>query len=296
MAILLTGPRGFLGGELAKLLIANGYYVIGLSRNKYELFNNKFNEIDKFKYYNSNKEVIRSIFIENEIDLIIHTATSYGIGFNGLSEAIESNIIYPLCLMETALQYGKPGFINVDTFFNKRGAICEYLYPYSYSKYNFDKLIRKSSTENNFKYVNVRLEHMYGFGENPNKFVSRIVSACNSNMPELNLTKGEQVRDFINIADVVAAFKIIVERMILGKKVDSEYSLGSGIGISLRNFVEEVKDMTKSKTQIKYGAIPYFSGEPMYSEADITSLQAIGWQPTVNLRAGIYSYIKNKGC
>lgn len=295
MAILLTGPRGFLGGELTKLLMSDGYYVIGISRNKLELKNNIFNQIDKFKCYNTDKKSIRDIFIENKIDLIIHTATSYGIGFNGLSEAIESNIIYPLSLMETALQYGRPGFINVDTFFNKGDAICEYLFPYSYTKYNFNKLIRKSSAENNFKYVNVRLEHMYGCGENPNKFVSRIISACISNIPKLKLTKGEQVRDFINIADVVEAFKIIVHRMILGEKVDSEYSLGTGVGISLRNFVEEVKDITRSKTQIEYGAISYFSGEPMYSHADITLLQEIGWQPTVDLRAGIFSYVNNKG-
>jgi nucleoside-diphosphate-sugar epimerase len=276
--------------------MANGYYVVGIARNKFELMNcNKFNDISKFKCYSSNREEIKNIFIENEIDLIIHTATSYGIGFNGLSEAIKSNIIYPLSLIETALQYGKHGFINADTFFNKNGEICEYLYPYSYSKFHFDKLIKKTSKENKFQYVNVRLEHMYGYGENPNKFVTQIISACNSNIQKLNLTKGEQVRDFVNIADVVAAFTIIAKRMILDEKVDSEYSLGSGAAISLRNFVEEVKAITKSNTQIEYGAIPYFDGEPMYSEADITSLQDIGWQPTVNIRSGILSYIEKKG-
>lgn len=297
MAILLTGPRGFLGGELAKTLIAKGFCVVGVARNNFEIINcNKFNDISNFKCYGSDGESVKKIFIENDINLIIHTATSYGTGFNGLTEAIESNIIYPLSLMETALQYGKPGFINADTFFNKNGGICEYLYPYSYSKFNFDKLIKKFSNENKFKYVNVRLEHMYGYGENPNKFVSKIISGCSSNMQKLNLTKGEQVRDFVNIVDVVAAFTIIAHRMIFGEKVESEYSLGSGVAISLRSFVEEVKDITKSDTQIEYGAIPYFYGEPMYSVADINCLKEIGWQPTVDIRSGILSYIEKEGC
>jgi CDP-paratose synthetase len=294
MAILLTGAGGFLGRNLINALLLAGHDVVGISRKSVNEINEKINQnVGILKLYSTDLIEMERIFIENKIDVIIHTATAYGLGVHGMSDAISSNMTFPLKLIETALQFGKPALINTDTFLNKNNKICEYLYPYCLSKFYFDKLVRRSSESIGFKYVNLRLEHMYGNGENPNKFFTYVISSCINNSLILKLTKGEQIRDFIHVSDVVSAFLIILQRILLNDHIDSEYSVGSGTSISLKDFVEKVQEITKTKTYFDFGSVPYFDGEPMYSFSNNERLRILGWEPRVNLEEGICTYIYN---
>lgn len=294
MAILLTGAGGFLGRNLINALLLAGHDVVGISRKPVNEINEKINQnVGILKLYSIDLIEMERIFIENKIDVIIHTATAYGLGVHGMSDAISSNMTFPLKLIETSLQFGKPALINTDTFLNKNNEICEYLYPYCFSKFYFDKLVRRASESIGFKYVNLRLEHMYGNGENPNKFFTYVISSCINNSLILKLTKGEQMRDFIHVSDVVSAILIILQRILLSEQIDSEYSVGNGLSISLKDFVQEVQEITKTKTNIHYGSIPYCVGEPMYSIGDNEKLRILGWEPRINLQEGIRTYIYN---
>lgn len=294
MAILLTGAGGFLGRNLINALLSAGYDVVGISRKSFNEINER---IDKgggnLKLYSTDLIEIERIFIENKIDVIIHTATEYGIGAHGMSEAVSSNITFPLKLIETSLKFGKPALINTDTFLNKNDKICEYLYSYCFSKFHFDKLARRASESLGFKYVNLRLEHMYGNGESSNKFFTYVISSCLNNTLILKLTKGQQIRDYIHVSDVVSAFLIILQRILLNDRMDSEYSVGTGTSISLKDFVEKVQEITKTKTFVEFGSIPYFDGEPMYSIGDNEKLRVLGWEPQIELQEGIRTYIHN---
>jgi nucleoside-diphosphate-sugar epimerase len=295
MAILLTGSGGFLGGILAKRLLAAGYSVVGINRRSSGRLNWVNSAGGSLKILPLEEFNAEQLFKDNKIDVIIHTASSYGLGDQGLSDAINGNLTFPLKLIETALRFGKPALINADTFFNKNNQICEYMFPYCFSKYSFDQLVRKMSDCLGFQYVNLRLEHMYGAGENPGKFCTFVVSACLDNVSMLKLTKGEQKRDFIHVDDVATAFLTILDRLLSKQKLSREYSVGCGSSISLKEFVEKVREITQSDTIVEYGAIDYFQGELMYSQGSIEGLLDLGWEPKVSLSEGILQYVDAEG-
>ena len=72
--ILITGVNGFLGSHLAKRLTSN-YIIIGLEYTLHNLFRIKDS---LFKIYATSCPDWVELFEENTVNIIIHTATSYG--------------------------------------------------------------------------------------------------------------------------------------------------------------------------------------------------------------------------
>jgi nucleoside-diphosphate-sugar epimerase len=96
----------------------------------------------------------------------------------------------------------------------------------------------------------------------------------------LELTAGEQQRDFIYIQDVVDAYGLLLHQgLSQGWTGFETYDVGSGKAITIRNLVEQIKQLTRSRTELQFGAVPYRAQEVMYAVADITPLQQLGWQP-----------------
>ena len=78
--VFITGINGFVGGNLANILIRNGANVYGLMRNdNQKTFLYYMNINKKVIIVNgeiTNKELLRSFFIENNIDIC--NCSSYG--------------------------------------------------------------------------------------------------------------------------------------------------------------------------------------------------------------------------
>src|SRR5690606_3546497 len=116
------------------------------------------------------------------------------------------------------------------------------------------------------QFVNIRLQHMYGPGDDPSKFTSHVFHACQRHQPQLALTAGEQRRDFIYIEDVVSAYGVVAGKLNELSTSD-QVDVGSGNAPSVRSFVEQVHLLTGSRTELKFGAIPYRANEAMLCQA-----------------------------
>ena len=135
---------------------------------------------------------------------------------------------------------------------------------------------------------------MYGPGDDISKFTSYVIRACKNNVDNLPLSQGEQIRDFIYIDDAVDALSVIIENLEkLGHLEQLE--VGSGVAISLKDFVKLVKKYTGSKTTLNFGEVPYRTNEDLHLVADITALKMCGWSPKFNLELGINKVIKLEG-
>ncbi len=66
-----------------------------------------------------------------------------------------------------------------------------------------------------------------------------------------------------------------------------DYDIGSGKEISIREFVEKVKEISGAKTKLIFGAKPYRDFELMQARADIGPLKNTGWAPATSLETGI---------
>lgn len=137
------------------------------------------------------------------------------------------------------------------------------------------------------RFINVRLEHLYGPGDSDSKFIIWIIKKCLLDCKKISLTSGEQRRDFIYIEDAISAYLRMVE---ISPELDygfQEIGLGIGKSISLRTLVEQIHSIIGSNSLLSFGSLPYREHEIMNSRADISTLQKIGWNPRVTLQEGL---------
>jgi nucleoside-diphosphate-sugar epimerase len=127
---------------------------------------------------------------------------------------------------------------------------------------------------------------MFGPGDSAAKFTTHVIRRCIEQAQKLELTPGEQQRDFIYIDDVVSAYSTILDNLQRLEYFEA-LPLGSGQAVTIRKFVETVCRLTGSRTQPEFGAIPYRDNEAMFCQADTTRLRSLGWAEEYDLAAGI---------
>lgn len=286
--ILLTGSTGFLGSNIAKALLADGHRVVALKRKSSSL--RRVESIaSKIHFIDIEAIDFDKLFRDfGKIDVIIHTATCYGRNNESVSEIFTANTDFPLKLLDAGSLAGVDLFLNTDTILDK------YLNLYALSKKQFLQWGKFFSKQGNIRFGNIRLEHLYGPDDDHTKFTANVVNSCLNNEPELKLTLGEQKRDFIYIDDVVSAYLILLEEFSKSGQNFIEFDVGSGFSVSIREFVETAHRITASKTQLKFGEIPYRDGEVMHSEADISALTALGWQCHYDIATGLKKLIEQE--
>lgn len=85
---------------------------------------------------------------------------------------------------------------------------------------------------------------------------------------------GNQLRDFVNIGDVVAANLLCLKN----KKTDFEiFNVGGGKAHRVIDFAKTVKKVTGSKSPIVVGG--YRRTDTRYAVSDISKLKKLGWRP-----------------
>lgn len=286
MKVLVTGATGYLGSHLVKALLDNGHKVIILKRSTSDT-KRIIEVLPRIASYDVDRCELSLPFEEHgPIDAIIHTATSYGKKGEPDSEIFEANTAFPLRLLETASLFNTNTFFNTDTFFNMEPIRYNYLVCYTLSKKQFLEWGKLFANAAKIHFVNIRLEHIYGPDDNDSKFTAFIIKSCLQNVPELKLTAGEQKRDFIYIDDVTSAYEVLLENTMRTMQFQ-EYSLGRGVAIPIREFVEVVHRISGAETQLNFGALPYRDNEIMFSKANTEGLRSLGWRSQVNLTEGI---------
>ena len=285
-SILMTGGTGFLGSHLLNKILSNNVSVVLLKRSHSSL-NNIENFINNpfLKIYDVDLIDVKDVFNENKIDVIIHTATDYG--RNGfLTEVLNSNLIFPLSIIQEAIKHKVSYFINTDTFFNKGDLKYSHLINYSISKKLFLESIKEISSD--IKIINMRIEHMFGISDSINKFVPKIINKLINNEPSIQLTDGFQKRDFIYIKDVVDAYYIVLKSLSDYSHPNFKtYDVGLGASMSIREFATTLKAKTNSVSLLDFGAIPTKKDEIMDSFADSDVLKSLGWTPMYSIQEAI---------
>ena len=276
MKILLTGANGFLGSYLLEKLLVNNDISITLRRNsKIDRIASlmKKNHIRKI-YIDEATDLEIDHFLEKEkIELIIHCATDYARKESYFYTAFESNISFPLKLLEIGLKHHLKYFINTDSYFNKNHLTYNALPNYSKTKKLFLSYLREVG--NNLSIINMRLEHIYGPKDNDDKFIPYLFKSLIIS-DEVSLTYGHQKRDFVYIDDAVDAYiKIVSTIENTYGPYFKDLEIGSGNSVHLKYFIETMKSITKSSSTLNYGAIDYRDDEIMNSFAN-NSLDTYG--------------------
>lgn len=284
-AILLTGGTGFFGSNLlARICTEPDIQVILLKRSS-----SRVDRVEPFLknviVYDFDRVNVSDIFRKHAIDTIIHTATDYGGKQIQPSQLIAANLTLPLLLLEAAHVHKVRCFINTDTTLTKK------INHYALSKKQFLDWLHLFS--NQMICINIALEYLYGCGDNPTRFLMSVIHSLLKKKPVLELTAGDQRRDFIYIDDVVRAFLLILKNSQSQTLGFYEYEVGSGVVVSIKELVYKIQQLIGAKeTEIKFGALPYRNLEVMCSSVELTEIKKLGWSPAVSLEAGLRKTIE----
>ncbi len=280
MNIYISGASGYLGKHLVEYF-SDEHTVFAIKRSSSRVEGTcNFN----VKYINCDLEdEVESYFKKYNPDIIINTVAVYGRGSESLSDIICSNVIFPAELYELASKYKCAGFIHTGT------SLPDNVSQYSLSK-NFIYKAICMDVNSKLKFINMSVEHFYGPNDGGNKFLPYIIDACLSNK-RLELTAGTQQRDFIFIDDLVKAYACVVNNIDALEHKES-IPVGSGVAVEVRDIVKKVHSQISSKSKLEFGKKDMRDNELMYSCADISRLNKLGWSPLFDLDSGIASTLE----
>lgn len=275
MTILITGINGYLGSHLAKAL-STEHNIIGL---EYSL-ENLFRIADcNYKVYSAKDEISDAVFTDQTIDIVLHTATFYGKNNEDYIQMFNTNLYSPLNLLDIAIKHNCQLFVNTDTVLDR------FVSTYALTKRQFQEWLYLRKSE--IKVINMQLEHFYGPGASPTNFLTFMINKLKNDEPQIDLTMGEQQRNFIYISDVVSAYQTVIEKKDQLAVPYSSFQVCTNQLISIKELMITMKNLTKSNSILNFGAIPYRENELMHSETDNSDLIKLGWKLNYDIKRGL---------
>lgn len=290
---VITGATGFIGSHLARKLVGLGWSVHAFHRQSSSL-DLLADCAESIQWHNIETTALDSIWDAiGSTDVVYHLATEYGRDDQPASAVAAANVLFPLQLLEHADAHGAEMFVTTDTCFP---ASYPYLREYTLSKKQFAQWGNVWAQQSGKRFVNVVLQHPYGPGDRAGKFVPWIIEQCLQNVDQINLTSGEQRKDFIYVDDVVDALIVLHEWRECLPVEFSEVPCGSGTAVTLKHFIETIHAITQSTSRLEFGALPNRAGEMLYSCSDNEILNGLGWSATTSLAEGIRLTLARAKC
>lgn len=291
MRILLTGALGFVGSNLLIALNKAGHEIVAIKRST-SILPILIKELEGVIWIDSDQNLYSTLESLSKIDIVVHMATNYLSSINNWVDVEYDNVVFPLKLLQFSINNGCNIFINTDTFFSRKEYSYAHMEEYISTKRYFSLWGLLATRKNpEFIFINARLEHVYGPGDNKEKFITWLLENLIANKKEIKLTTCTQKRDFIYIDDVVDAFLCIVNNAA-SLKGYAEIGIGTGYSVPLKDFILMAKEIAGSTTKLIFGAVPQRQGEIMCSQADSAILNSFGWGSKFNIADGIDRILK----
>jgi UDP-glucose 4-epimerase len=136
------------------------------------------------------------------------------------------------------------------------------------------------------EFVSARLFNIFGPGENRDRLVPYCVRQLRAGRP-VELTSGEQKRDFVFIDDAVdAILRLALRDAAPGAPV---YNVCSGVGVPVKTLVLTAAEAAGGDPGLlKFGALPQRGDEPMEIAGNPRRLENLtGWTPQTPISTGI---------
>jgi nucleoside-diphosphate-sugar epimerase len=298
--VAILGASGFIGRWVARALSQTGADLHLLVRDTHTAadllaryaITGRFHEIDL-----TNLARVREIIREINPAITFNLA-GYGINRSQrderLSHLINTELVQTLCdaLAETnnwpgqalvhvgsALEYGT----TAGNLAEDGPATPTTLY--SQSKLAGTLAVTRSAKNNNLRALTARLFTIYGPGEHTGRLLPSLLHAAQSDQP-LDLTSGQQQRDFTYVEDVAAGLlRLGLSRAEPGQIVN----LATGRLTTVRQFVEiAANELGIPAHRLHFGAVPTRPEEMHHGNVTIDLLRRLlGWTPTTSIADGV---------
>jgi len=319
--VVVTGGAGFIGSHLVDLLLGIDCEILvidDLSTGRKENLDQAFKEHPKLLQLaelDITAAGTRARVKAFKPDLICHMAAQMNVR-RSVSEPqfdAEKNIVGTINLLEAAKECDCKSFILAST----GGAIygeqehfpadenhpvnpeC----PYGISKRSAELYLEYYSRTYGIHTRALRFANVYGPRQNPKGeagvvaiFSERIIAG----QTLLINGDGGQTRDFVFVADVVTAVKLVCEKGIestLKKGTFNVYNVGCGVETSVNELVKALKEASKGISERSFPGFEHrdaLPGEQRRSVICSKKLESeLGWKPQVSLIEGLRATVQS---
>lgn len=136
---------------------------------------------------------------------------------------------------------------------------------------------------NNVRLIEPRFFSLYGPDDSDKTMIVSIIRSMLRNAP-CELTRCVQMWDFLYIDDAVDALL----KLLQSESAEGVYNFGSGVSRQLKDYIEIMHNVAKSKSPLLYGAVAYPDTGMVHTNPSISRLcEAIDWKPKVSFAEGI---------
>lgn len=310
MNLFITGGAGFIGSTLCdRMLECDNKIVVVDNFNDYyspvlKEKNIKHNLDNKnYKLYRGDicdKNLLRKIFEENQIDVVVHIAASAGVrpsienplsyvknnieGTVNIVEVMKENGIKKIVFASSSSIYGN----CKEEIFSEDLKVSEPISPYAASKSACEQFLYTYSKLFDIQVVALRFFTVFGPRQRPDLAIRKFIDLIKENKPIPVYGDGTTIRDYTYIDDIVDG---IIGAINYNDTPYEIINLGGGAPVSLNQMIETIEKVLNKKAKIEH--LPMQLGDVNKTAADITKAKKLlNYNPKTSFKEGIIKFIE----
>lgn len=302
--ILVTGGAGYIGSHTVRLLAAQGRKVVVLDNLS---FGHEGAIVDPGVELVvgevGDQALVRDLFRKHQFGAVVHFAAFAYVG-ESVTDPLKyyaNNTAEPVKLLQVMQEMGCKVFVFSSTCATYGVPVAlpitesnpqDPINPYGRSKLMVEWILRDCETAWGLKSACLRYFNASGaspdglIGEDhrpETHLIPRVFSAAIGAIEHIevfgtdyNTPDGTCIRDYIHVEDLADAHARALDHLAAGG-ASVRCNLGTGVGVSVRQIIAAVEEVTGRKVPVKYG--PRRAGDPDSLVADPTMARdLLGWE------------------
>ena len=310
---LITGGAGFIGSSLSERLIKEGNRVVAID-NFCDFYNhtikeNNVKELIKnsnFKLYRNDirdRESVKKIFEENNIDIVMHLAAMAGVrtsikkpalfqevncmGTQNILEEMKAHNVKNLVMASSSSVYG-----NCKEVPFKENMIVDFaISPYAATKKANEVMTHVYHKLFDMNVIMLRFFTVYGPKQRPDLAINKFTRLMLEDKEIPMFGDGTTSRDYTYIDDIVDGIIRSCNYVENNNDVYEILNLGNSSPVSLKEMINTIGQAIGVEPKIKQ--LPMQPGDVDRTFADISKAKKlIGYNPKTSFKEGIENFVE----
>ncbi|MGI5898943.1 MAG: UDP-glucose 4-epimerase GalE [Christensenellales bacterium] len=311
--ILVAGGAGYIGSHMVACLLRAGYESIVAD----SLVTGHSEAVKGARLLEGDlrdRKFLREIFSENEIDGVIDFA-AFSLVPESAADPLKyysNNVVGAIEMLDVMREFGvsKIVFSSTAATYGEQKAMpiaedaqTSPTNPYGETKLAIEKMLKWCDEAYGIKYAALRYfnaagaDNAAGIGEDHSPETHLIPNVLKAALGQRDYVEifgddyptpdGSCIRDYIHILDLVRAHLLAYEHLS-SKKESGIFNLGSGSGFSVKEIVEQAREITGKEIPARIS--PRRAGDSSTLVAsNLRAKEVLGWQPELGLKEIIQS-------
>jgi len=295
----VTGGAGFVGHNIARLLISKGHEVIvidNLHTGKKENLNGVLDDIEFHKIdirdYNKMENILKNV------DGIFHEAalTIVQESFDNTEEYFDVNVkgtenIFMIAKkFKIKVVYASSSSVYGDTkqIPIKENSIRNPINPYGQTKLE-DEILAEKYSNKGLKVIGLRYFNIFGKGQTGSYagVITQFMRKLNQKKCPIIFGDGLQIRDFIHVSDIAEANL----SAMLSQTNSGFFNIGSGVGTKIVDLAKIMIKIFDEDFEPEFQ--DSLKGDVKISQAETTLAKImINWEAKIELEQGLRKFIR----